>query len=205
MPARSEASLTDRPDTLAISRRVLLRALAGMAGAGAGLGGFAAVPRAATQPARARPQVGDRLTPLEGERRGQVVRDVDVAIGAPPLLVVPLEPGSGLVRDGSRLNQILLIRVDPETLRADTAAFTAADVIAYSAVCTHAGCPVSEWNPKTVRLICPCHGSEFEVTDGARVAAGPAPRRLAILPLTLEAGELVVAGPFRGRLGFQVQ
>jgi Rieske Fe-S protein len=47
----------------------------------------------------------------------------------------------------------------------------AGDVHAFSAVCTHQGCTVSEVAGGTIN--CPCHGSKFDVTTGAPVA-GPA-------------------------------
>jgi thiosulfate dehydrogenase [quinone] large subunit len=47
-------------------------------------------------------------------------------------------------------------------------------VVAYSRVCTHAGCTVG-YDPSTKVLYCPCHGAEFDPRHGARVLAGPAP------------------------------
>ena len=42
---------------------------------------------------------------------------------------------------------------------------------------------------------------EFDAADGARVVAGPAPRRLPALPLKVEQGFVVAAGPFSSRAG----
>jgi len=190
-----------------LSRRALLVWL-GSARWVAPLGAALGLPTgsvAATRPERRRPQKGDRLTRFEGEGRGAALRGTDLELGARPLLGVPLEPGSGLIRDGSRLNQILVVRLAPAALDRDTDALAADGIVAYSAVCTHTGCPVSEWNAAATRLVCPCHGSEFEAAGRGRVVEGPAPRRLAILPLELVAQELVVAGPFKGRVGFQMQ
>ncbi len=52
---------------------------------------------------------------------------------------------------------------------------TAGEFKAFSAVCTHMGCTVSQIADG--RIDCPCHGSEYSITDGA-VLAGPAPRPL---------------------------
>ena len=52
---------------------------------------------------------------------------------------------------------------------------TAGEFKAFSAVCTHMGCIVSKVS--SGRIDCPCHGSEYSITDGA-VLAGPAPRPL---------------------------
>ncbi|MEO9181693.1 MAG: Rieske 2Fe-2S domain-containing protein, partial [Acidimicrobiales bacterium] len=47
---------------------------------------------------------------------------------------------------------------------------------AYDAVCPHAGCTVG-YAPTNNLLVCPCHGSEFQVTTGA-VLNGPSPHGL---------------------------
>ncbi|WP_432833172.1 Rieske (2Fe-2S) protein [Dactylosporangium sp. CA-092794] len=52
----------------------------------------------------------------------------------------------------------------------------------FTAVCTHAGCVVSEVAGGTIN--CPCHGSKFKLDDGA-VAAGPAKKPLAEVPITV--------------------
>jgi Rieske Fe-S protein len=118
-------------------------------------------------------------------------------------MAYPIDPQSKTVRDGSRLNQVLLIRLDAEALTDDTRARSAAGIVAYSAVCTHAGCDVEDWKHQTETLLCFCHYSEFDPKDGARVLEGPAPRRLAVLPLKIVDGALLAAGSFIGRVGFQ--
>ena len=117
----------------------------------------------------------------------------------------PKDPASGTVRDGSRLNQVLLLRFDPESLDAETLARAAGGVLAYSATCTHAQCPVTEWRQEAGILHCPCHGSEFDPRAGGRVVGGPAQRRLPPLPLRLSPdGALEVAQSFVGKVGGQV-
>ncbi len=149
----------------------------------------------------ARPQEGDRFVIADGERKGAVVKLDDIKPGAPPLTVLPQEPASGTVRDGSRLNQILMVRIDESRLMGDTKARAAQGVVAYSAVCTHTGCDGLSWAAEQLRFKCPCHETEFDAADGARVISGPAPRRLPALPLKIADGYVVAAGVFTGRAG----
>ncbi|HEU4947448.1 MAG TPA: Rieske (2Fe-2S) protein [Kribbella sp.] len=58
----------------------------------------------------------------------------------------------------------------------------------FTAVCTHAGCIVSEVKDKTIE--CPCHGSRYNITDGS-VVNGPAPAPLAAVAVTVKGGNVV--------------
>lgn len=118
-------------------------------------------------------------------------------------MAYPVDPSSGVVRNGSRLNQILLVRLVPDELDTDTRARSADGIVAYSGVCTHAGCDVTLWQMATQRFRCPCHESEFDPRDSGRVVGGPAPRRLPRLPVKLIDGTIVAGGSFTGRPGFQ--
>lgn len=153
-----------------------------------------------------RPLAGDLLVRAVGLSDASVpLRAEDITLGAPPLLAWPKDPVSNTVRDGSRLNQVLLLRLEPESLEGETLAHTVDGVLAYSATCTHAQCPVTEWRQSAGILHCPCHGSEFDPRAGGQVVNGPALRRLPPLPLRLSAeGGLEVAQPFVGKVGGQV-
>jgi ubiquinol-cytochrome c reductase iron-sulfur subunit len=61
-----------------------------------------------------------------------------------------------------------------------------AGMVAYSKVCTHAGCPVGLYEEEAEQLLCPCHQSLFDVRFGARQVFGPAPRPLPQLPLMID-------------------
>ena len=155
------------------------------------------------EPRNARPQEGDRFVFASGERKGDVITPADLPLGGPPVMAYPMDPHTKLVRDGSRLNQVLLIRLNAEAFAEDTRTRSAAGVVAYSAICTHAGCEVADWQAGSQTLMCFCHYSQFDPKDGARVLEGPAPRRLAALPIKLADGVLMAAGGFVGRVGFQ--
>ena len=150
-----------------------------------------------------RPQPGDQLVFADGERKGKVISAADLQVGAPQVYAFPIDPTSQVVRDGSRLNKILLVRLDPQTLSEDTRRRAVDGIAAYSVVCTHQGCDVTNWDVETKTLWCPCHDSKFDPREGARVVIGPAPKRLASLPLKLVDGVLTVASGFSGPVGFQ--
>ncbi|MDA9437738.1 2Fe-2S ferredoxin [Bradyrhizobium sp. CCBAU 51745] len=153
-----------------------------------------------------RPQKGDLLVLSEGDNEGQLVKPDDLKLGGPPVRAWPKDPKTSVVRSGSRLNEILVVKLDPNELDETTRARAADGIVAYSAVCAHAACPVSEWvkadqgGDMTV-FKCPCHNSEYDPRQGAQVVFGPAPRRLAALPLSLSEGSLTVAAPFIGKIG----
>jgi rieske iron-sulfur protein len=156
-----------------------------------------------SDPRSARPQEGDRFVFPPGTRSGQLITPADLPLGGPPVMAYPMDPKTAVVRDGSRLNQVLLLRLDPAALAEETRARAAEGMVAFSAVCTHTGCDVSDWQGETQTFLCFCHYSRFDPKDGARVVSGPAPRRLAALPLKIEDGVLVAAGGFVGRVGFK--
>ena len=56
------------------------------------------------------------------------------------------------------------------------------EYVAFSKICTHAGCPASLYEQQTGRLLCPCHQSQFEVLEDAKPVFGPASRSLPKLP-----------------------
>jgi Rieske Fe-S protein len=60
---------------------------------------------------------------------------------------------------------------------------------AFSAVCTHVGCICNKVADGTIS--CPCHGSEFKITDGA-VVTGPAPAPLAARTIAVSDGKILL-------------
>ncbi|NEE02028.1 QcrA and Rieske domain-containing protein [Phytoactinopolyspora halotolerans] len=99
---------------------------------------------------------------------------------------------------------VALVRLRPEQLALDAAALagTVNGVVAYSKLCTHAGCPVGQFVPTTAQLMCPCHQSLFDVPDGAVPVAGPAARPLPQLPIGVDdAGMLIALDGFSEPVG----
>jgi rieske iron-sulfur protein len=181
-----------------LSRRVVLKSVLSIS---LGLHAISRNVYAAEDPQRARPQTGDVFVFSAENRQGQILTPQDVPMGGPPVIVYPMDVSTQTVRNGSRLNRILLVRFAPEELTEQTRAVAAEGIVAYSAVCTHTGCDVFGWENNVKHFVCPCHASTFDPKDRARVVSGPAPRPLAVLPLQIVDGKLVVAGVFSGRVG----
>jgi ubiquinol-cytochrome c reductase iron-sulfur subunit len=117
--------------------------------------------------------------------------------------VFPAVEGGDRAPDGA----VMLIRLRPEQFEklvppAGQEDFGYGDYVAYSKICTHAGCPVSLYEQETSRILCPCHQSQFDVTQGARPIFGPATRSLPQLPLALdEEGYFVARSDFQEPIG----
>ncbi len=195
-----------RPNSSAahVCRRTLCAALVG----GVGL---SLLPPAVAQDEKPgseeRPQRGDLFVFAEGDREGETIAPGDIPEGGPQIPAWPMDPKTRVVRDGSRLNQVLLLRLDPNKLDDDTRSRSADGIVAYSAICSHAGCPVTGWvEADGIQVLkCFCHNSEFDPRQGARVTFGPAPRHLAALPVNIVDGVLVAAGKFIGSVVPQQQ
>jgi Rieske Fe-S protein len=193
----------DMPGTDQTRRALLVTALAGCACLAASRTAHADDDQPGSDE---RPQKDDVFVVTDdGPQAGQVVKPSDLKQGGPPVHVWPKDPKTSVVRSGSRLNEIILIKLDPAELDDDTRPHAAEGILAYSAICSHAGCPVTEWvkgegNGKTV-LKCPCHNSEYDPRANAEVVFGPAPRRLAALPLAVSGDTLTVAASFVGKVG----
>ena len=84
----------------------------------------------------------------------------------------------------------------------ENAAGTASGYMAYSRVCTHAGCPVALYRAATKELVCPCHQSIFDVMTNGAVISGPADHALPRLPIEIgDDGVLRATGDFPEPVG----
>ena len=154
-----------------------------------------------------RPQKGDLLVFSQGDHAGSVIKPDDLKLGGPPAHAWPMDPKTKVVRKGSRLNEILIVKLDPAELDDTTKPRAADGIVAYSIICAHAGCPVTAWvkeadGDKNV-FKCLCHNSEYDPRKAAEVVFGPAPKPLPALPLATADNALVVAAPFVGHVGIK--
>jgi ubiquinol-cytochrome c reductase iron-sulfur subunit len=156
------------------------------------------------------PRPGDRLR-ANSWRKGSRLLDLDtlkpiklgdIEIGG-VATVVP-EGGTDTELPVNAESVVVLIHLPPgvnHPLRG-RADWAVADHVAYSKICTHAGCPVGLFEQQTHHLLCPCHQSTFDVPNGCRVIFGPAARPLPQLPIYAdEVGYLRARRPFGEALG----
>src|ERR1700752_1456531 len=149
-PARDPAEPGERP-----TRRDVLIALSVL-----GLDVVVSTHAVSAQPESERPKAGDLLVSSDRESATPLALR-DLPAGGPPVLAWPMDPAGALVRNGSRLNKVLLVRLDPTTLVGLTRERAADGVVAYSAICPHAGCEVSVWVADQKIMECSCHYSHF--------------------------------------------
>jgi ubiquinol-cytochrome c reductase iron-sulfur subunit len=97
----------------------------------------------------------------------------------------------------------ILIKFAPGELQHPTnLSWCVQNIVAYSKICTHVGCPVALYEQTTHHILCPCHQSTFDAPRGALVTFGPAPRPLPQLPLMVDSGGyLAAAGDFDQPVG----
>lgn len=119
-------------------------------------------------------------------KRGQRLMTLDNK----PATLDMLQPGSMVLvfpedAIGSEKTQTVLVRVREDLLRlpAEREDWAPKGYLAYSRICTHAGCDVGMYEATTHQLMCPCHQSTFDVLNGAQPTGGPAARPLPQLPL----------------------
>jgi len=89
---------------------------------------------------------------------------------------------------GSSVDQTMLVRAENSDIVTLPGRETwgPKGYLAYSKMCTHAGCPVGLYEELTQQLLCPCHQSLFDVKTGANPVFGPAPRPLPQLPIKID-------------------
>ena len=144
---------------------------------------------------------------LAHDPEGTPIRAADVTLGSAvhvvPAELAELSHEEGYLEEKAKAI-VLLMRMPPEDLieTPERADWSYDGIIAYSKVCTHVGCPVALYEQQTHHLLCPCHQSQFDVADGAKVIFGPAARPLPQLPITVDdEGYLIARSDFEEPVG----
>lgn len=112
---------------------------------------------------------------------GSAVRVEDLEVGG----VLTVYPEGGI---GSADSQTILLRPSDKsvTTKPGREGWSPAGYLAFSKVCTHAGCPVGLYEHDRQQLLCPCHQSTFDVLQGCKPSFGPATRPLPQLQISAD-------------------
>ncbi|MGO4782269.1 cytochrome bc1 complex Rieske iron-sulfur subunit [Cryobacterium sp. W22_MBD10_FK3] len=144
-------------------------------------------------------------TRLALDPSGAPIKASDVTLGS-SFAVIPeglqdLEHGR---LEEKAKSAVILVRMKPEDLNQlpERAGWSYDGIVAYSKICTHVGCPVGLYEQQTHHLLCPCHQSQFDVADHAKVIFGPAKRALPQLPIEVDSeGYLIAQSDFLEPVG----
>ena len=189
-----------------ITRRKLLLGAAGTAGAALGLAGLTPVlslgPLWDTKPLEETPwRRGRRLVDVDG--RAMLASDIERET-----FYAAFAQGASMEEIASLL-VVVRLAVDELRLPKGRETWAPYGILAFSRICTHAGCAIELYRKPRFALteprpalVCPCHYSTFDPATGASVIYGPAGRPLPQLPLMIDTeGYLAAAGDFSGRVG----
>ncbi|MEU9924614.1 Rieske 2Fe-2S domain-containing protein [Streptomyces griseoluteus] len=132
------------------------------------------------------------------------LRPEDVAVGS----LTFAKPEGLEEKDEDFQNEIakaalMIVRLLPDDIKDKRElAWSHEGIVAFSKICTHVGCPISLYEQQTHHVLCPCHQSTFDLSDGARVIFGPAGHALPQLRIGVnDEGYLEALGDFAEPVG----
>lgn len=204
--AEAEVEATVADAAQGISRRKLLFGAAGAAGAA--IGGALVVPLGSLGPF----ELGEDYDDLPWKDGVRLVDDQGDPIPADLLqqgAFTTAFPEGADKRELAAPVVVLRLPIGADDLPPELEAISPRKIMAFSRICTHAGCAIALYrNPlfppqaPSPALVCPCHYSTFDVRQGGKVVFGPAGRDLPQLPLKVgDDGILTAAGPLSGKPG----
>ena len=147
----------------------------------------------------------EKGTRLALDPSGAPIKASDVTLGS-SFAVIPeglMDLEHGRLEEKAK-SVVILVRMKPQDLiqSPERAGWSYDGIVAYSKICTHVGCPVGLYEQQTHHLLCPCHQSQFDVADHAKVIFGPAKRPLPQLPIAVDAeGYLIAQSDFLEPVG----
>jgi rieske iron-sulfur protein len=137
----------------------------------------------------------------DGPRKDKIVAVEDLVIDGPPVAAQAKDAASETARESDH-STVLLLRLLPEKVPEELKEDAAQGVLAFSAVCTHLGCMLTDWVAEKKLFRCPCHEAMFDpMQAGKSTGEGPVAKALPILPLKVVEGKLVAADVFSGAVG----
>ncbi len=141
---------------------------------------------------------------LINENTHEPLRPEDIAVGS-----LTFAMPEGLSEEDHDFNNqiakaaLMIVRLQPENIKDKRELdWSHEGIVAFSKICTHVGCPISLYEQQTHHVLCPCHQSTFDLTDGGRVIFGPAGHALPQLRITVnDKGYLEAMGDFAEPVG----
>ncbi|MFD7921784.1 Rieske 2Fe-2S domain-containing protein [Streptomyces sp. NPDC059740] len=131
------------------------------------------------------------------------LRPEDIAIGS-----LTFAKPEGLEEDDENFankiakDALMLVRIEPKDIKDKRELdWSHEGIVAFSKICTHVGCPISLYEQQTHHVLCPCHQSTFDLSDGGRVIFGPAGHPLPQLQIQVKDGYLEAANVFTEPVG----
>jgi len=130
---------------------------------------------------------------------GARLRPDDLQVGSQ----ISARPTGNVSLDDLAKAAILLVRLHPDEVASKTQLDKGYQgIMAFSKICSHAGCPLGLYEHTTHHMLCPCHQSTFDLSRGGKVIFGPAARDLPQLAITVNSeGYLVARGDFDEPVG----
>ncbi|GAA3370489.1 Rieske 2Fe-2S domain-containing protein [Streptomyces sannanensis] len=141
---------------------------------------------------------------LINQNTHQPLRPEDVAVGSLTFAIPEgLEEHAHDFQNQIAKAALMIVRIQPKDIKDKRELEWSHDgIVAYSKICTHVGCPISLYEQQTHHVLCPCHQSTFDLSDGARVIFGPAGHALPQLRIGVnDEGYLEALGDFEEPVG----
>jgi Rieske Fe-S protein len=125
--------------------------------------------------------------------------------GNPPAVFAYAKaPATGKARESegdTGRSSAVLYKVAPEKIPAEMKGDTVEGVMAYSAMCAHLGCTLSNWDAPTKAFMCPSHDALFDPLQLGANTGGATSRTLPYFPVKAVDGKLVVFSLPSGYVG----
>lgn len=198
----------DEDPAIHATRRAVLQAAIGMGVAGTLLStlyvGAGLVPKKVVTPENEPLAAGDILVYAQGDNKDKPISPADLKLGGPQTIAYPMNPKTNVVKGGDPNNTVLVVKLEPSRLSPATAKDAAGGIVAYSGVCKHLGCIVSNWEASTEDFVCPCHQGHYDPANGGKVVSGPPPKPIPQLPIKVENNQIIATAFFVAEPGKEV-
>jgi ubiquinol-cytochrome c reductase iron-sulfur subunit len=127
------------------------------------------------------------------------VKPQDMEVGS----LMSIHPSGDVDPEELAKAAVMIIRLDPKDVLSEAQkAKSYQGIMAFSKICTHAGCPLGLYEHNSHHMLCPCHQSTFDLSNAGKVIFGPAARSLPQLAITVDAdGYLIAKGDFDQPVG----